>query len=158
MASTDETVYRWSRAFGLRIVGGAAMALAALWVLAAVLGFPAWLLVPLGVAGLIALGCLMRLVVFPLPLLELTDNGYRVRNTRGPGVAAAAWADVESIASEDAGQGMVMVIRLTDGRSSLVPLSLLGVEAQPAEKDVHERLNRAFGYRPLGDSRGPEFR
>lgn len=151
MTGSDTTTYRWSRAYGLRIFAIAVMTLAAVWVLAAVLGFPTWALVGLvvvaGVAGIV----LLRLVILPPPLLDVSADGYRLRNTRAGGVTAAGWAAVESIASEGSGPGAVMLIRLSDGRTTAVPLSVLGSAAPVAERDIHERLNAAFGYQRLDD-------
>ncbi len=152
MAVSGVTVYRWSRAYGLRIFGATTIALAALCVLAAVVGFPRWSLALLGAVALLAIACLLRLVACPLPLIELSSDGYRLRNTRGGGVAAATWSEVDSAASEAGAEGPVMVVKLTDGRSTIVPLSLLGSEAGAAERDFHGRLNTAFGYRRLDEA------
>jgi len=152
VASADETRYRWSRAYGLRIFGATVIVLAALWVLSALLGFPSWSLALLCAVGLLAILCLLRLVAFPLPLLELSGGGYRLRNMRGGGVQSAPWSEVDSVASEGSPTGAILVITLTGGRSTVVPLGMLGAEAAAAEREFHGRLNTAFGYRRLGGS------
>ncbi len=43
-----------------------------------------------------------------------------------------------------------MSITLSSGQVTLVPLSLLGDQGGSAEREVHDRLNAAFGYRRLG--------
>ena len=150
---SDVTRYRWSRAYGLRFLGGATIVLAVLWVVAALSGFAAWSLVVLAVAVLAVLACLIRFVSVPPVLLEVSSEGYRVTNVRGSGVAAAAWGEVEAVtAGRPAGSGRVMVIQLTGGRSSVVPLGLLGHRAVVAEREMHTRLNSAFGYRRLSGS------
>ena len=80
----------------------------------------------------------------------LESHGYRVRNVRGRGVAEASWSEVETVTGGPGTEGAVMQITLRGGRSSVVPLVLLGPQAVVAEREIHERLNAAFGYRRLG--------
>ncbi len=149
---SDDVRYRWSRAFGLRFLAATAVVLAVLWVLAALVGFAWWSLVLVGVGAVVMVGCLLRFVLVPPLLLEVSAHGYRLRNVRGAGVTRAAWSEVDSVAGGAGVEGAVMLVTLTDGRSTTVPLVLLGHRAVEAERDMHRRLNSAFGYRRLRES------
>ena len=149
MSGRGTTCYRWSRAYGLRFVGVSAVVLGVLWMIVAVMGFPTWSLVLLGVAGAVVVVCLVRFVVVPPVLLELSVDGYRLRHVRGGGVAAAGWPEVDSVTGGAGERGSLMVVTLRAGGTTVVPLVLLGARAVPAERAVHERLNAAFGYRRL---------
>jgi hypothetical protein len=149
---SDVTRYRWSRAYGLRFAGIAISCLAVLWVVVALAGFAwwGWLLLTIGMALLA--GCLVRFVWLPPVLLEVSSHGYRLLKVRGGGVPTASWADVESVATSRRESGSVMVVTLSDGRTTSVPLVLLGSQTVAAEREMHSRLNSAFGYRRLRDS------
>ena len=56
-------------------------------------------------------------------VVELDDEGYRVRMIRGAGVRAAAWRDVEdAVAASPHGVDCV-VLRLRDGRTTSIPVA-----------------------------------
>jgi len=151
MTSPDLRRYRWSRAYGLRILGVSVVLLAVVWLLAALSGFQSWSLVGLAVAAVIAVGCLVRLVVLPPLLLEVSSDGYRLHHVRGGGVRQARWSEVRSVEGGGGAEGAVMSITLENGRATLVPLVLLGAQGAAAEREFHDRLNAAFGYRRLGE-------
>ncbi len=151
MRSSDVRRYRWSRAHGLRILGMVVVLLGAAWLLAALTGFAAWSLVVLAVVALVALGGLLRLIVVPPLLLEVSADGYRVHNLRGGGVRQARWSEVDAVEGGGGAEGAVMAITLRSGLVTQVPLGLLGEQANTAEREVHDRLNAAYGYRRLGD-------
>ena len=151
MTSPDLRRYRWSRAYGLRILGLSVVLLAVVWLLAALSGFQSWSLVVMAVAALIAVGCLVRLVVLPPLLLEVSSDGYRLHHVRGGGVRQARWSEVRSVEGGSGAEGAVMSITLENGRATLVPLVLLGAQGAAAEREFHDRLNAAFGYRRLGE-------
>jgi len=150
VASSGIRRYRWSRAYGLRIVGIIIVILAVVWVLAALAGFASWAVLLLAVVGLASLGCVVRLVVLPPLLLEVSNEGYRLHHVRGGGVQEARWADVASVEGGHSAEGAVMSITLENGDVTVVPLGLLGNRGGAAEREVHDRLNAAFGYRRLG--------
>jgi hypothetical protein len=152
MPSTDVRRYHWSRVYGLLATGGCLIALAVAWVVAALADFATWSVLVVAIVGLVVVGCLLFLTAWPPVLLEVSTAGYRVRNVRRPGVAEASWSEVVSVEGGAGADGSVMRIRLSDGRSTLVPLALLGPGASTAEREVHDRLNAAFGYRRLDGS------
>jgi hypothetical protein len=146
---SDVTRYRWSRAVGLRIAGLAAICLALFWMVAAFAGFAWWSDLLLLLATLLAIGCIVRFVCVPPLLLEVSSHGYRLVNVRGGGVPSAGWAEVESVATGRQDSSFVMQVTLSGGRSTSVPVSLLGAQSVAAEREMHSRLNAAFGYRRL---------
>jgi hypothetical protein len=150
MASSGVRRFRWSRAYGLRLVGAAVVGLALVWVVAAVAGFATWSLVLLLFIGLLVLALGVRFLVAPPVLLEVSNEGYRMRYVRGGGPKQARWAEVSSVEGGVGSTGAVMSITLASGLVTVVPLGLLGLEGVAAEREVHDRLNAAFGYRRLG--------
>jgi hypothetical protein len=146
LASTGIRRFRWSRAHGLRIVGMVLVVLAVVWLAAALAGFAMWSVLLLVVVALAAVGCLLRLIVLPPLLLEVSSDGYRLHHVRGGGVEQARWAEVATVE----GGGEIMSITLASGEVTVVPLSLLGDQGGAAEREVHDRLNAAYGYRRLG--------
>jgi hypothetical protein len=149
---SDVTRYRWSRAYGLRFAGVSAICLAVLWMVAALSGFAWWSDLLLLVATIVALGCVLRFVCLPPLLLEVSSHGYRLVNVRGGGVASASWSEVEAVATGRNDSGPVMQVTLSDGRTTSVPVSLLGSRSVAAEQEMHTRLNSAFGYRRLRET------
>lgn len=159
-ASTDMTTYRWSRAQVIRVVGLLVVLLGLLWlVVAAVaaLGGPGLgSMLRLVAAGLTVLGlaAAVWLVVRPPAVLQLSATGYRVFRLGGGGVPAAEWSDVQSVRTQASTEGSVIVVELSGGRTSLVPASVLGLRATDAQREMHDRLNSAFGYRRLDKQPG----
>ena len=158
-ATTDVSTYRWSRAQVLRAVGLLAVLLGLMWLVVgavsawagagAAVGSLLWMVA----GGLTALGLAVAiwLVVRPPSVLELSPTGYRVLHLRGGGVPTAEWSDVESVHTQALAAGPAVVVELSGGRTSIVPLSLLGLRATEAQREMHNRLNTAFGYRRLGE-------
>jgi hypothetical protein len=155
-AAADITTYRWSRAQVLRSVGLGVVALGLMWLVIGAAS--AWrgevgsvLSVPAAAVTGLGLGVAIWLVVRPPRVLALSPTGYRISHLRGCGVPAADWSDVESVETRLATGGPAIVVELSGGRTSLVPLSLLGLRAGEAQREMHNRLNSAFGYRRLRD-------
>ncbi len=120
-------------------------------VVAAAIGFPAWAVGGLAVLALALVAVAVRLLAFPPRLLTLTADHYAVHNIRGNPTASAAWADVASVSTRDIAGSAAVVIELADGRTSFVPVGLLGSRAVEAQREIHERLNNAHGYRRLNE-------
>jgi hypothetical protein len=150
MASSGVRRFRWSRAYGLRVVGGSMVVLAVVWLVAALSGFTTWSLVALLVTAMLVLGVLVRLLVVPPLLLEVSNDGYRLHHVRGGGPKQARWSEVSAVEGGVGVNGAVMAITLSSGLVTLVPLTLLGSDGGAAEREVHDRLNAAYGYRRLG--------
>jgi hypothetical protein len=119
----------------------------ALLVAAAVLP-PVVLTVAVVAGALAVLGAAIWLGRFGT-IVRFDEDGYQVRMLRGAGVRSARWSDVEdSVTTTSAGQDCV-VIRLRDGRTTTVPVSVLAVTPQQFVDDLRTRLNKGRGYRRL---------
>ena len=145
--SRADSAYRLSTPHVIRLVAPFELLIGLAWIAAAFVGLSrGWMLllvlvtVAVGVVG-------AYLFVRPPAVLTLTDVGYRIGFARNRGCTAAAWREVESVGTADASGVAVLVFVLADGSRSAVPLSLLGSRNADAQRDVHERLNRAYGYR-----------
>ena len=141
--------YRVTRALLLRVGGPIVAVLGLAWVVVAVLdlsGGGRSVLLVMTVGVLAILGGLMAR---PPRLLDLSEDGFRVRLVRGVGASRAAWRDVESVETRTVRGAPSVVFSLSDGRVGVLPTALLGSRAIDAQRDIHARLNSAFGYRRL---------
>jgi hypothetical protein len=85
----------------------------------------------------------------PPRVLTLSDAGFRVRLVRGARTTAASWREVESVSSGPVRGTSAVVLTLSGGRSTVIPVFLLGRRNVEAQRDIHQRLNDAYGYRHL---------
>ncbi|MGH3506169.1 MAG: hypothetical protein ACRDO2_03070 [Nocardioidaceae bacterium] len=126
------------------------------WMLAVLLGWWGPPPVVSGVAVAAAVVTLLALLVRlrrPKTLVELTAEGYRLHVAGGVGVKAANWRQVEKVGTIADRKGDPMLVwLLDDGSRSWLPGKLIGARFADLERDVHDRLNAAYGYRRLGDS------
>lgn len=109
-----------------------------------------WIAVGLSVLLAVALLVAVVRLVRPPTVLELADEGYRVRSLRGIGVRQAAWRDVRDVVTGTQGDQQIVLIRLRDGdRTTSLPVRLVG--APPAQwlADLDRRLDAAHGQRRL---------
>jgi hypothetical protein len=82
-------------------------------------------------------------------IVRFDGEGYQVRMLRGAGVRSARWTEVEdSVTSTSRGQDCV-VLRLRDGRTTTVPVSVLDTSPQDFVDDLRARLNQGRGHRRL---------
>jgi hypothetical protein len=147
--SHGTSAYRLSLAHVLRFVGPLVIAVGALWVVVALTGLT-------GMArGLVALLTLVVIlgalvaVIRPPRVLTLTDDAYRISLVRGAGVARAPWRDVEAVGTQSVGGAPSILFTLKGDATSVLPLSLLGARNVDAQREVHQRLNDANGYKLL---------
>lgn len=106
-----------------------------------------WLFVPV---VLVLVGLAGLLVLRRTPVLVLDDAGYRVRLVRGAGTDRAGWREVEdAVAATVDGQRCVL-LRLRDGRTTTLPVDLLGVDPERFVRVLQEHLTAGHGYRRLG--------
>ena len=144
--------YRLAPALAARILGGPLVALAVLVLVVTLLvalldGPPALVLgVAVLVAGAaVALGYLLRRRLY---VVQLDDDGYRVRLVRGAGVRSAPWREVaEAVAASPRGIDCV-VLRLRDGRTTSIPVAAVDAPRGDFVEDLREHLRRAEGLRP----------
>jgi hypothetical protein len=82
-------------------------------------------------------------------VVELDEEGYRVRMIRGAGVRAARWRDVEdAVAASPRGVDCV-VLRLRDGRTTSIPVAAVDASREDFVEDLRAHLRRGQGLRPI---------
>lgn len=148
----DQTAYHLTQAVAARVVGGLLVLLALLLavgtVVVAVAGLPVAVLVALVLGGVAAVAG-VHLATRRVPVVRFDREGYRVRWVRGTGVSAAAWTEVrEAVTSSPQGVPAV-VLRLSDGRTTTIPVTVLGVDREQFVRDLQAHLQRGQGLRPL---------
>jgi hypothetical protein len=146
-AATPDTSYRLATALGARLVGRSLVTLAVLVVLATAVGLATglgWTTAGVvTVVGLLLVGGRAWWLLRRAWALRLTDEGYAVRLLGGIGVVGASWAQVdEALAASPAGEPC-LVLRLTDGRTTRLPMTALAADADAVALDVRRRLRDA---------------
>ncbi len=153
MSTVSPSDYRLAPAVGARVVGGLLVGLAALLfaatALVAVLGLPLDALVVLTLVGVVALFVAGYVVTARLAIVHLGTEGYRVRLVRGAGVKAAAWTEVAEAVTASPGGLPVVVLKLTDNRTTTIPVTILAVDREDFVRDLQAHLKRGQGLRPL---------
>jgi hypothetical protein len=145
--------YRLAPAFAARFVGVLLVALAVLLlvatVLVALLGLPAVTLLVVVVAGVGGALAVAYVVSQRVAVVHFGPEGYRVRLVRGAGVAAAGWRDVEEAVTASPGGVPVVQLRLSDGRSTTIPVHALAADREEFVRDLQRHLQHGQGLRPL---------
>lgn len=152
MSSTAD--YHFTRAIAARVTGALLVLLALLLgvvtVVVAIAGLPALVLLVVVVVGALAVLVAGNAVSRRVAVVRLAPDGYRVRLVRGVGVTAAAWTDVEEAVTSTTPHGLpVVVLKLTGGRTSTLPVALLDVDREQFVRDLQEHLQRGQDLRPL---------
>jgi hypothetical protein len=147
VTAAPATSYRLAPALAARIVGRSLVTLAALVALATVVGLllgAGWVLAGVVAAvGAVIVIALAGWLFRGARALRLTDDGYAVRLLGGVGVTSARWAEVaEAVASSPQGRPC-LVLRLTDGRSTRLPMAALAADREMVALDVQGRLRDA---------------
>lgn len=148
-AHPGTTTYRLGFAHVLRLLGPAVIGLGVAWLLLAALGGGGVLRGLLALLTVVVVVAALVLLLRPPAVLRLSDDGYRITWIRGSGDPAASWGDVTGVGAQRVGDAMSLVFELADGRTSTLPLTLLGARNAEAQREVHDRLNTAHGYRRL---------
>ncbi|MEP9362812.1 hypothetical protein ABLE68_07600 [Nocardioides sp. CN2-186] len=153
MPPASPSDYRLAPAVGARVVGGMLVGLAALLfaatALVAVLGLPVDALVVLTLVGVVALFVAGYVITARLAVVHLGAEGYRVRLVRGAGVKAAAWTEVTEAVTASPGGLPVVVLKLTDSRTTTIPVTILAADREEFVRDLQAHLKRGQGLRPL---------
>jgi hypothetical protein len=82
--------------------------------------------------------------------LRLTTDGYVVRLLGGIGTSRARWDDVSELAASSPGGEPCLVLRLTDGRATRLPMAALAADPDAVARDVRRRLRDAHSTGPEG--------
>jgi hypothetical protein len=143
--------YRFSGPLVLRLLGTGLAVVGALVVVLVVLGallhLPSVALdagVVLAAGGVVALGLVATRGVV---VVRLDEAGYRIRFVRGAGVRQGSWTEVEDVTTATVAGERCVVLRLRDGRTSTVPVSLLAGRTEDFVDDLRDHLDRGHGYR-----------
>jgi hypothetical protein len=149
--------FRLAPAIGVRFVGAAFVAIAALVFVLTFVAVAArvpfiWVLglAALAVLAAVGLGVALRRV----PAVRMDDEGYAVHWLRGSGVRRASWAQVEE-ANTAAQDGVdCVVIQLVDDRTTTIPMLALAVPRDEFVTALRDQLKRARPTRPLEPGEG----
>src|SRR5262245_31666572 len=63
-------------------------------------------------------------------VVRLGEEGYQVRFVRGAGVKRGRWKDVEDAVTAEIAGSRCLVLRLRNGRSTIIPVELLAVDRE----------------------------
>lgn len=145
--------YRLSRALVVRTMGVLLVALGGLVLLVAavvsLLDLPALVLtVAVVLAGLLVLGSGLALSRFRA-VVRLDDTGYQVSWLRGAGAKQARWRDVEDVVTATVAGHDCVVLRLKDGRTTSIPVSVIEADPEAFVRDLSAHLDKGHGYRRL---------
>jgi hypothetical protein len=117
--------------------------------LVAVLHLTPDLLVLVAVLGLVGVLGTGYVLTRRASIVRFDETGYRVRLIRGAGVPGAAWTNVEDAATSTPRGLPVVVLTLTDGRTTTIPVTALAVDREDFVRDLQEHLQHGQGLRPL---------
>ncbi|GAA1904878.1 hypothetical protein GCM10009737_01960 [Nocardioides lentus] len=147
------TQYRLSPQLVARVVGAALLLVGVLILVltlaVAALGLPGWVLLVVAVVGLLGVSATGYAAVRVGWVLRVTDEGYVVRFVRGAGTTRARWKDVEDAVTAEVAGSPCVVLRLRDGRSTTIPVTVLAVDRDRFVREMQEHLRRGRGLRPL---------
>jgi hypothetical protein len=148
VTETDrDTSYRLATGLGARLVGRSLVTLGVLVIVATLVGLvtsAGWVLaaVVAGV-GLVAVSLWAWWLLCRAQALRLTDEGYAVRLLAGVGVPAAPWSVVDEVVAASPAGERCLVLRLTDGRRTRLPMAALAADPDVVAHDVRRRLRDA---------------
>jgi hypothetical protein len=123
-------------------------------ILAIVFALPTLTVVVVGLVGALVVGA-GWLYLSTIAVVELNDDGYRVRLLRGSGVTQARWSDVEDVVSAHVSGAVCLALRLRDGRSTVIPVAALAGDRDTFAQQVRDHLTRGQGLRPLSENELP---
>ena len=89
------------------------------------------------------------IMALPPLLVALTAQGFRLGRPAAGTVRRGHWATVSDVSTAQGPAGQQLTFTLESGQIGAVPLMLVPRRADELQREVHERLNAAHGYRPL---------
>jgi hypothetical protein len=142
-----DTGYRLAPALGIRLIGRSLVSLAVVVVVASLTGLlfgVGWVLAGgVTVVGLVVVGAWAWWLLRRAEVVRLTDLGYDVRLLGGVGTTSAAWTEVAEVVAASPGGTPCLVIRLTDGRGTRLPMTALADDPDAFARDVRRRVRDA---------------
>ncbi len=151
-STTAPSTYRLALAHVLRAVGPVLITAGLIGAGSALAEPPTLVRNSLALISLVLLAVCAVLVIRPPRVLVLGDDGYRIWWLSVGVERSVTWKQVETVETRLVGDTASLVFTLDDGRACVLALSLLGARSVEAQRDVHERLNAAHGYRRVDPS------
>lgn len=146
--------YRLSPSFGARLLGLVLVLLAVgvfvVTALVAVLSLSPWVVVVVAGVGVVAVLVAGHVLTRRAFVVRFDDVGYRVRLVRGAGVRQASWREVAEATTTTVRDVPVVVLRLVDGRTTVIPVQVLAADPEAFVRDLREHLRHGEGLTPLG--------
>jgi len=97
-----------------------------------------------GLVGLAAAGWWLRTRAY---ILRAAPDGYTVRMVRGAGVKTARWTQVEDAVTTTIHDEPCVVLRLKDGGTTTIPVSVLAVDREQFVRELQRHLQRGHRLR-----------
>ena len=97
---------------------------------------------------ILVVAAIWTMAVPPL-VVVFTSQGFRLGRAASGEVKGAHWTTVETVDTDQGPVGTRLVITLESGKTGGIALMLLPRRANELQREVHERLNTAHGYRRL---------
>ena len=145
--------YRLAPALAARLLGlllvALALALLAVTLLVAVSGGPPAVVLGVGGLAVVAVFVVGHLLRQRVHVVEVDEDGYRIRLVRGAGVKSARWSDVEDVVAATPRGVDCVVLRLRDGRTTSIPVDAVDAAREDFVEDLRDHLRRGEGLRPL---------
>ncbi|MDH2412972.1 hypothetical protein [Nocardioides sp. CER19] len=91
----------------------------------------------LGLIGLAVTGWWLRSRAY---IMRAAPDGYSVRMVRGAGVKAARWTQVEDAITTTIHDEPCVVLRLKDGGTTTIPVSVLAVDREQFVRELQQHL------------------
>jgi len=147
-----DTGYGLAPALGIRLVGRSLVSLAVVVVVVTLFGLlfgSGWVVAAaVTVAGLVVIAGWGWWLLRRAQAVRLTALGYDVRLLGGVGTTSASWSEVAEVVAASPGGTPCLVIRLTDGRGTRLPMTALAGDPDAFAHDVRRRVRDAHSTPP----------
>ena len=97
-----------------------------------------------GLVGLALAGWWLRSRAY---ILRAAPDGYTVRMVRGAGVKTARWTQVEDAVTTTIHDEPCVVLRLKDGGTTTIPVSVLAIDREQFVRELQRHLQRGHRLR-----------
>jgi hypothetical protein len=145
--TATDTSYGLAPALGMRLVGRSLVSLGVLVVVGTAIGLlvgGGWAVTGVvAVVGVLAVAGWAWWLLRRAQALRLTADGYAVHLLGGVGTTTAAWSQVDEVVAASPGGERCLVLTLTDGRVTRLPMAALAADADEVAIDVRRRVRDA---------------